>query len=413
MSDPRKRNKRMSETIAQDLQAELSGYSSYASTPDRALALFKRAREAGCPVAHSNEMGGFYLALDYDDVKKLHSDWETFSYTPTVVLPVVDRPGFPPLEFDPPEHTAWREIVSQAFNADTPALVEDGVREDINRLIDSFAAKGSCDLVKDFCEEFPLFALCRVIGFDPEKRSTVREMTLRVVADFEDPEKGPKAFMDFAMFGAAEVMARAENPRDDFLTELSRAQLDGKPLGPLEIGQIMNSFLIAGHGTSVAAMASLLYEVLTRPDVVDRIKADPDLIPGAVEETLRLHTPFFGLYKRATRDVELGGVNIPKDSYIQACWAAANRDPKVYEDPDEFDIDRKFGRKNRHLTFGFGIHSCPGAPTARMELRIALEEILRRLPDISLVDPGAVTYDFRGTETAAITTLPATFTPRP
>ncbi|MBN9633994.1 MAG: cytochrome P450, partial [Actinobacteria bacterium] len=253
----------------------------------------------------------------------------------------------------------------------------------------------------------------RVIGFDPEKRSTVREMTLRVVADFEDPEKGPQAFMDFAMFGAGEVMARAENPKDDFLTELSRAELNGKPLGPLEIGQIMNSFLIAGHGTSVAAMASLLHEVLSRPELTQRLKDNPELIPSAVEETLRLHTPFFGLYKRATRDVELGGVTIPQDSYIQACWAAANRDPKVYDNPDQFDVDRKFGRKNRHLTFGFGVHACPGAPTARMELRVALEELLKRLPDITLDNPGAVTYEFRGTETAAIPTLPATFTPQP
>lgn len=395
--------------VPEELKAELAGYSSYTTMPDEALALFERARAAGCPVAHSNEMGGFYLALDYDDVKKLHSDWETFSCSPTVVLPVVDRPGFPPLEFDPPEHTAWREIVSQAFNADTPPLVEAGVREDINRLIDSFADKGSCDLVSDFAAEVPLFALCRVIGFDANKRGKVRELTLRILADFEDPEKGPQAFMEFAMFGAGEVTARLEDPREDFLTVLSQAKLGGNPLGPLEIGQIMNSFLIAGHGTSAAAMSSLLYEVLSRPDVRARLVADPDLIPSAVEETLRLHTPFFGLYTRATRDVELGGVTVPKDSYVQECWAAANRDPKVYDHPAEFDLDRKFGRKNRHLTFGFGIHACPGAPVARMELRVALEEILRRLPDIELVDPQSVTYQFCGTETAAIPSLPATF----
>lgn len=401
----------MAHELDSELQSELDGYSSYTSTPDKALALFERARAAGCPVPHSDEMGGFYLALDYDDVKAVHSDWETWSHSPTCVLPVADRPGFPPLEFDPPEHTAWREIVSQAFNADTPTHVEDGVREDINALIDTFAKKGHCDLVKDFSEEVPLFALCRVIGFDLDKRRTVRELTLRVVADMEDPEKGPIAFMDFAMFGAGEVMKRAENPKDDFLTQLAHAKLNGNPLGPLEIGMIMNSFLVAGHGTSVAAMASLLYEVLRKPEVVTRLKENPELIPSAVEETLRLHPPFFGLYKRATHDVELGGTKIPANSYIQACWAAANRDPKVYEHPDEFDLDRKFGRKNRHLTFGFGIHACPGAPTARMELRVALEEILRRLPDIHLDDAQSVHYNFGGTETAAIPTLPATFTP--
>lgn len=401
----------MSELVDKDLKDELSGYSSYTSTPDEALDLFERARAAGCPVPHSDELGGFYLALDYDIVKHIHSDWETFSYTPSAVLPVADRPPFPPLEFDPPEHTMWRELIVKAFNADTAGRVEEGIREDINHLIDGFAAKGSCDLVAEFCEEVPLYALCRIMGFDLDKRATVREMTLRLVAAFEDPEEGAKAFMDFAMFGAGEVLARKENPKDDFLTELANSELNGQPLGPLEIGQIMNSFLIAGHGTSVAVLGSLLYEVLRRPELVERLKQNPDLIPNAVEETLRLHTPFFGLYKRATRDVELGGVQIPKDSFIQQCWAAANRDPKVYENPQEFDVDRKFGRKNRHLTFGFGIHTCPGAPTARMELRVAVEELLRRLPDITLVDPDAVKYEFHGTETASIGALPATFTP--
>jgi len=204
-------------------------------------------------------------------------------------------------------------------------------------------------------------------------------------------------------------LERLQHPRDDFLTKLAHAKLDDKPLGPLEIGQIMNSFLIAGHGTSVAALGSLLYEVLSRPDVRARLVEEPDLIPSAVEETLRLHTPFFGLYIRATKDVELGGVMIPKDSYLQQCWAAANRDPKVYDDPAEFKLDRKFGRKNRHLTFGFGIHACPGAPTARMELRVALQELLRLLPDIELVAPESVQYEFCGTETAAIRSLPAKF----
>ncbi|QHG85537.1 cytochrome P450 (plasmid) [Rhodococcus rhodochrous] len=394
-----------------DLTAELENYSSYNTTPDEAMDLFERARAAGCPVAHSKELGGFYLVLDYDDVKKLHADWETFSNSPTVVLPVAERPGFPPIEFDPPENTPWREIINQGFNVDTPAKVEAGVREDINRLIDQFASRGTCDLVTELCEEVPTLALCRVIGFDLNKRDTVRELTARIVQDMQDPEKGAKAFMDFAAFGYQEVRARVEDPRDDFLTALSHARLNGEPLDALQIGQIMNSFLIAGHGTSVAAMASLFYEVLTRPEVRRRLADDAELIPSAVEENLRLHPPFFGLYRRATRDVELGGVTVPEGSYLQACWAGANRDPKVYDNPNEFDLDRKFGRKNRHLTFGFGIHACPGAPTARMELRLALEEVLRRLPDIRLSDPDAVEYQFLGTETSAIVTLPAEFTP--
>ncbi|GAB2967840.1 cytochrome P450 [Amycolatopsis acidiphila] len=400
----------MSATPDEKLLDALSRYSSYNSTPDEALQLFEEARGV-CPVAHSDELGGYHLLLDYEDVKKAHADWETFSSSPTVVLPVAPRPEFPPLEYDPPAHTPWRELVSEAFNAETPLRIEGEVRKDINKLIDGFAGRGSCDLVADFAEEVPLFALCRAIGFDENKRAEVRRLTIQILASFEDPEKGAAAFQEFAEFGVGEVMARAQDPRDDFLTKIARAELDGRPLTPMEIGQLMNSFLIAGHGTSVAGLTSLLHEVLSRPDVRQKITENPDLIPGAVEETLRLHTPFFGLYRRATRAVEIQGVEIPKDNYLLACWAAANRDPKVYDEPAEFQLDRKFSRRNRHLTFGFGLHTCPGAPVARMEMRVALEELLRRLPDVNLVDPESAKYEFQGTETAAITALPARFTP--
>lgn len=392
------------------LESALAEYSSYKSTPAEALELFERARAAGCPVAHSNQLGGYHMVLDYEDAKNVHADWKTYASSPTVVLPVAPRPQFPPLEYDPPAHTPWRELVTQAFNADTPARIEEGVRADVNRLIDGFVDRGSCDLVEDFAEEVPLFALCRILGLDEHKRAEARRLTLQVLADAEDPEKGAKAFQEFAEFGIAEVMSRLENPRDDFLTQIAHAELDGRPLTPMEIGQLMNSLILAGHGTSVAGMTSVMHEVLSRPEVRRRILADPALIPSAVEETLRLRTPFFGLYRRVTQDAEIRGVTIPKDSYLFACWAAANRDPKVYENPSEFQLDRKFGRKNRHLTFGFGLHTCPGAPVARMEMRVALEELLRRLPDIQLVDDGPAEYVFGGTETAAIISLPATFT---
>ncbi|MCW3013046.1 MAG: cytochrome [Solirubrobacterales bacterium] len=390
----------------QDLQERLKQYTSYESTPDEALSLFQEARAAGCPVAHSEKLGGYHLFLDYDDVRRAHADHETFASSPSVLRPLVERPQFPPIEYDPPEQTQWRTLFAHALNLDTPKRIESEVRKDVITLIEGLQAKRNFDLVDDFAEEVPLFALCEVLGFDREKRGEIRRLTVDMHAYAEDPVKGPAAFMAFAEFGIAEVMSRLEDPRDDYLTYLSTATIDGRPLTPQELGATMNSLLNAGHGTTVSGLTSLLYEVYSRPELKQRLIDDPSLIPAAVEESMRLHTPFFGLYRRATKDVTVGGVEIAEGDSIQMCWAAANRDPKSFENPDEFDLDRMPGRK-RLMTFGFGIHACMGQPTARMEMHVALEELLARVPDIELDDPASVRHEFAGSETALITRLPA------
>jgi cytochrome P450 len=153
-------------------------------------------------------------------------------------------------------------------------------------------------------------------------------------------------------------------------------------------------------------MTSLLWEVLRAPAVKQRLIDDRSLIPAAIEESMRLHTPFFGLYRTVTKDVTVGGVEIPAGSAVLLMWAAANRDPKVFPNPDEFDLDREIGR-NRLMTFGFGIHACMGQPLARMEMQVALQELLSRLPAVELVDAGAVKHEFAGMETCLIKSLPA------
>jgi cytochrome P450 len=211
-------------------------------------------------------------------------------------------------------------------------------------------------------------------------------------------------------FGIAEVLSRREHPKDDYLTWLANAEIDGKPVGPMEIGPVMASMLVAGHETSVNGLAGVLFEVLRRPGIRDRLIADPGLIRAAVDEGMRLHTPFYGFYRRALEDVEISGVPIPAGSDVLLCWAAANRDPSVYPDPGEFRLDRQNGR-NRHLAFGWGIHACPGQAAAQMEMRVAVAELLRRLPDIEIVEPEKVRFTFTGGESCAIPELPTRFTP--
>ncbi|MEZ0366073.1 cytochrome P450 [Mycobacterium sp. pUA109] len=390
-----------------ELVEKLRNFSSDESTPAEAIELFADARER-CPVAHSDKQGGFRLLLNYDDIKSAHTDWQTFASSPSVTRPFAERPAFPPLEHDPPEHTVWRELFSRVLNQDTAIRVEPVFRADVVEQIDKLLAVGTCDLVADFAEELPLLALCHLLGLAPEKRAAVRAKTLDMVGHLGDQDRAAATFMALAQLGVEEVLDRRENPRDDFLTELSVAELNGRLLTLDELTMTMSSFLVAGHGTTVAGMSSLLYEVLSSSETRARLIREPDLIRSAVEENLRLHPPFFGLFRRAVKPTIVHDVEIAEGESLLMCWAAANRDPKVYDEPDTFSLERKQSRRSRHLTFGFGIHSCPAAPIARMEMGVALEELLRRAPGTELKDPASVRFEFRGTETAAIPSLPAT-----
>lgn len=341
-----------------ELHERFAAYSGYHANPQDGHELFRAAREAGCPIGHSDQLGGFHLLLEHTDVRRAHADWQTFSHEPSVMRPLVDRPGFPPLEYDPPRHTEWRELISFLFNGATARRIQEPVRADINRLIDTIAAAGECDLVRVFAEEVPMLVLCHVLGLDGDKRAEVRERTLAVMGAAEDPERGAAAFMNFAAFGIAEVHRRREQPREDGLSTIAQWRMAGRPMTDLEIGQAMNSVLIAGHGTSISGIASMFYEVLSQPGLRDKLAADASLIPLAVEETLRLHPPFFGLYRRATTPVTIANTAIDSGESVMVCWAAANRDPKVFDEPDQFRLDRPKSPQ-RHLSFGVGLHAWP------------------------------------------------------
>lgn len=389
-----------------ELDQRLREYSSYESTPQESYALFEEARAAGCPVAHSEELDGFHMLLDYDDVRSAHRDPATFSSEPQVLRPIVERPQFPPIEYDPPLQREWRDLFAIALNVTTAKAEQETVRAFVQEKIDELRGRDAFDVVTDLSEEVALFTLCRVLGFDVEKRHDIRRHTIEMHKHADDPVKGPAAFQAFAEFGVAEVMSRLESPRDDYLTHLATAEIGGRRLTPVELGCAMNSLLNAGHGTTVAGITSLVHEVFTRPDVRDRLIADPGLIPAAVDESMRLHTPFFGLYRRVTRDTTINGVDVPEGDSIFLCWAAANRDPDVFENPQEFDLDRTIGAK-RHMAFGFGIHACQGRPLATMQMQTVLGELLERAPGLEILDPESVRYDFGGSETAAIKTLRA------
>jgi cytochrome P450 len=387
---------------------ELRKLSCYTTPPERTLELFEAARKGGCPVAHSDEHEGFHLLLAYEDVKAGMANHELFSSQPQVLRPMLPRKPIPALEMDPPQHQHWRALFNQAVTARTSAMMEPQVRADSNRHIDEFIGNGTAELVAELCEPVPAEAICRLVGVDDELVPTVREKAIAMFAAMGDPEEFGRLQAEFGEVTVGEVHKRKAEPRDDYLTYLATVEVEGRELDDDDYGVLLAAFLGAGHHSTTSAMSSLIYEVFSDAELKAKLTENPEAIADAVEEALRLHPPFYGFFRRTTADTEVEGVAIPAGHDVYMGWAAANRDPDQFPDPDEFRMDR--GR-NRHMSFGFGVHTCPGAPLARMELRVAIEELLRRLPDLK-IEIDEPKYEFGGGDYAFLVELPVSFAPQ-
>lgn len=387
---------------------EAEGWSCYTATPADSLELFETAR-AKCPVAHSDEHDGFYMLLNWPDVRSAMADYRTFSSEPQVLRPLLPRKPIPGLDMDPPRHKEWRAIYDEAIRQARPDVMEPLIRGDIRRHISAFIERGECDIVADLCEPVPAETVCHLMGIhEASKVADVRRTAIAMFAAMGDPEAFGKRQAEFGAVAVSEIHARQENPRDDFLTYLAGIEVEGRKLDDDDYVVLLAAFLGAGHHSTTSAMASMIYEVFSRPELRDELRADPGKIPKAIEEVLRLHPPFFGFFRRTTKDVEVQGVKMPRGQDVYVGWAAANRDPQMFDNPASLDIDRP---NPRHMSFGFGIHNCPGAPLARMELRLLAEELLEILPDLELVGR-APEYAFGGGDYAFIPELRVRFKPR-
>jgi cytochrome P450 len=392
-------------SVLPDTTADVLHWNCYTATPAASLEVFEVARQR-CPVARSDAHDGFYMLLNYADVRAAMLDHATFSSEPQVLRPMLPRRPVPALEMDPPRHAAWRSIFNRAITANALAM-EPIVRADINCHIDDFIERGCCDLISDLAEPVPAEAVCHLVGIDTALVPRVRATALAMFAAQGDPEEFGRRQADFAAVTLPEVHARRTHPRDDYLTQLASVQVEGRHLDDDDYVVLLSAFLGAGHHSTTSAMASLINEVFSRPDVVAQLQSDPAKINAAVDETLRLQPPFYGFFRRTTATTQVAGVEIPAQSDVYMGWAAANRDPVMFDCPGAFRLDRS---NNRHLSFGTGLHMCPGAPLARMEMRVLLQELLRRTPDLQ-IEVQRPAYRFGGGDYAFLPSLPATFTP--
>lgn len=377
------------------------GWSCYTSTPADSLALFDRLRGV-CPVAHSSQHDGFYMLLDWRSVRAAMSDYKSFSSQPQVLRPMLPRKPIPGLEMDPPQHREWRAIYNAAISRIDIGEMTEFIRNSIRRRLAEIENQQECEIISTLCEPIPAETICHLVGiFDIDIIGEIRRAALAMFAAQGDPNLFGKRQDEFAQVTLPQIHARKLKPKDDFLTYLSCLEVEGRQLNDEDYVVLLAAFLGAGHHSTTSAMASSIWEIFSRKDLRDNLRDSPDLIPLAVEEVLRLRPPFFGFFRRTTKDVSISGTEILLGKDVYCGWAAANRDPSVFDKPAELDI----GRPNiRHMSFGFGIHSCPGAPLARLEIKVLLEELLSAFPEMEPRD-SCPEYAFGGGDYAFIPQL--------
>jgi cytochrome P450 len=301
------------------------------------------------------------------------------------------------LTADPPVHTRFRKLVNLAFSMKRVDALEDHMRKIVTALIDGFADRGACEFVRDFAMPLPVQLIAEQIGIDRADFATVKRWSdafadrLGGMIPKERELECAREVVEFQHAMKALIDARRAEPKDDLLSDLVNARVEGeRPLDDAELLSILQQLMVAGNETTTSTLAGGLVQLIRNPDQLKKLQDDPSLLPNAVEEMLRTESPTAGLWRMVARDTELGGVPLKQGTMLMLRFAAANRDPARFEDPDRFDVERKNART--HLAFGRGIHMCVGNMLSRKEVTVAFQELVRRLDGFEIAEESALVY---------------------
>ena len=345
--------------------------------------------------------------LGYDECHAVLTESDTFSSSiyDQIMGPVMGRTL---LELQGDEHRASRALVSPSFRAKLmerwrSELVEVVVHE----LIDRFAPRGRAELVREFTFAFPVQVIARLMGLPREDYVRFQRLSIELLNVVYDWDRGMAASKTLKAYFAKILADRRRNPQDDLISTLAESEIDGTRLTDDEIFAFLLLILPAGVETTFRASGNLLVALLTEPALLDAVRADRDLVRGAIEEALRWEPPITSVVRRTIRDCELGGIALPAGTNVNISVAAANRDPERYPDPDRFDPTRT---NIAHLTFGAGPHVCLGMNLARMEATVAINALFDRLPDLRL-DAREPVPQIAGVAFRSPATLPVEFAP--
>ena len=342
-----------------------------------------------CPVAHTSKQGGFWILSRYADVRAALQDWQTFSSaTPgTIAIPNYHARDYPvlPIEADPPAHGKYRSLTRDVFAREAVDQLEDAVRDIADTLIDRFAAKGHCDLVHDYALPLVSHALAKFLNLPVDDAERWVHWAREIFEGrMGDPARTSRATAEMAAYVDELMALRVAEPRDDVFSLLTRARIDGAALSPMELRGYGMLLLTAGREATVDGINNALWflaEHATERDWLAQRLDDAAAVRTAVEEFLRNMSPIQLLGRISTRDTTLHGVTIPEGESLGVLYGAANRDEAEFPQASSCVLDR---RRNPHLAFGVGVHTCLGAHLARLDLRVAIKQLLRRIPDFSL-----------------------------
>lgn len=371
--------------------------------------VYRELRER-CPVAWSDRHGGFWVISRYAEVYKVAHDPQTFS-SREVGIPGLssDQGGvgrLVPLEWDPPDHTRVRKLQLPSWSPQSVAKLEGMVRAVTGELIDAFIERGACDYATEFARQQPTYVISRLLGIPSEDAPRFNEWVHHTIdAAGYDPAGAAEAGQQIYRYFSDILQARREQPGDDLISLYARTKMDGDYLTTDELLGICFQHLVAGIDTTFSTVASAAWWLAGHPDQRRRLIDDPALVPTAVEEFLRYLAPV-SVARVVTRDTDLGGERLQEGQKVLILFPSANRDETEFPDADQVIFERS---PNRHLAFGSGIHRCLGSNLARLEVRCALEETLRRFPDYRIADDATITWS--AGQSRGIRTLPITFQP--
>ncbi len=356
-------------------------------TFDSAYAQYKDLR-ARCPVAHTDALGGFYAITKHADITKVLAEPQTYVTSVQNIVPKVAFTGRrPPLHLDPPEHTPYRAALNPLLTAERIAPLEPAIRRIARELLAPMLARGGGDI----CEDYAAFLAVQVFGhwmqLPAAQVAVLKEAGQAFVMAVRgnDPDRMKKTSLALYTMARELIALRKAEPLDpevDPTSALLAARVNGQPLDEDMVIGCVRQVLVVGIVAPTVFLGSVVVHLSRHPALQQQLRAQPERTGAALEEFLRLYTPYRGFARTPTQDVEIGGVQIPKDSAMALVFASANRDEALFEDADQFVWDRP--NLKDHMAFGRGAHYCAGTNLARLELRIALEELLAATRQISL-----------------------------
>ncbi|MDI9878635.1 cytochrome P450 [Flectobacillus longus] len=360
---------------------------------------YQKAR-AEKPVFFNQELG-YYVVTRFEDVKSVFANWKVFtsenaqsplkeiSPKAKALMETAGMVGLSGLSGRiPPDHTRIRRIVSMAFSMSRFKKLEPRIRELAIEMIEGFIHKGETNIIKDLAYDLPAFVIFMLLGVPKEEvqqvKSWAESRLLLTWGDLSEDDQLIHAenMIKYWNYCQHLVALRKDNPTDDLPGDLVRYQTEGYEISDREIAAMCYSALFAGHETTTSLLGNGIRELLTFRESWEAICANPSLIPGAVDEILRFSPSIVSWRRKAVEDAEIGGIPIPKGSNILLVMGSGNRDEAVFPEGESFDIERS--NANQHLSFGAGIHFCLGSPLAKLEAKVVLEELSKRIPDLRL-----------------------------